>query len=246
MDHPRMMEKVQACEAIIDHVFNDPLLCWEALQVAGSGVSHSGTHCILNGNKRLAVVGDAVIDLILSKDWFESGANESDSPAVLFLRNNVLIFVSGYWTDIRMRVSSNANLHAVGIAVGLNSCMHVNPRNPVYFSPKIMATAVEAVIGTVFLDGGLVATRTSMHVLGLAYNAPGINMVTFNRLSSTGVKPNELICHSRLYLQMTDPGEACNLFLLPLLQCFACTDCYKVGSGSNIARFPGLAPVTDT
>lgn len=79
-----MMEKVQACEAIIHHGFNDPHLCWEALQVAGSGVNHSGTHRIPNGNKRLAVVGDAVIDLILSEDWFESGANECDSPDLAF------------------------------------------------------------------------------------------------------------------------------------------------------------------
>jgi hypothetical protein len=114
-----------------------------------------------------------------------------------FLRGCALNLLSGYWTGTRMRVSSNANLHAVGIAVGLHSCMHVNPKNPVSFSQKIMATAVEAVIGAVFLDGGLVAAKASMHVLGLTYNVPDINMVTFNRLPSTCVKRCKLICHSR-------------------------------------------------
>ena len=33
---------------------------------------------ITNGNKRLAVVGDQVIALILSEDWFTSGADKGE------------------------------------------------------------------------------------------------------------------------------------------------------------------------
>ena len=76
MSHPQMMEKVQACEAIIGHEFSDPHICWEALQVAGSGVLQSGTRLIPKGNERMAVLGGNVIDLVLSEGWLASNANK--------------------------------------------------------------------------------------------------------------------------------------------------------------------------
>ena len=73
-----MMEKVQACEDIVGYYFTDPHICWEALQVAGSGVYRSGTRLITEGNKRMAVVGDRAIDLVLSEDWLATGATKGE------------------------------------------------------------------------------------------------------------------------------------------------------------------------
>jgi hypothetical protein len=119
----------------------------------------------------------------------------------------MLIFPSGYWTDTRMRISSNANLHAVGMAVGLDSCIHVNPTNPVAISQKIMANTVEAVIGAVFSDGGLAAARLSMQVLGLVYTALGTNMVMTNYIPLHSYQTLRINLPFSLVLDMSDLGK---------------------------------------
>ena len=73
-----MISNVNACQAIIGYQFQDPYLCWEALQVAGSGVTEILGRHIPNGNKRLAVVGDLALDFVLSQDWYLSGADEGE------------------------------------------------------------------------------------------------------------------------------------------------------------------------
>ena len=72
MNHPNMLAKVEHCEQILSYQFKDRHLCWEALQMAGNGVRKAGSRSIPNGNKRLAIVGDFVLDLILSKAWYDS------------------------------------------------------------------------------------------------------------------------------------------------------------------------------
>ena len=62
---------VQGTEAVLDYTFNNPNLLWEALQEAGSNVLSIGGRRIQNGNKRLAVFGDIVLDLVLANDWYQ-------------------------------------------------------------------------------------------------------------------------------------------------------------------------------
>lgn len=76
MSQSAMTDKINACQDIIGYQFQDHLICWEALQVAGSGVYKAGGREIPNGNKRLAVVGVLALDLVLCQDWYSSGANE--------------------------------------------------------------------------------------------------------------------------------------------------------------------------
>jgi len=57
----------------VGYHFNDPHVAWEALQMAGSGVFFSGGRKISDGNKRLAVLGDLALELILCKNWYEGG-----------------------------------------------------------------------------------------------------------------------------------------------------------------------------
>jgi hypothetical protein len=68
-----MTNRVAQCEEIVGYHFNDPHVAWEALQMAGSGVFFSGGRKISDGNKRLAVLGDLALELILCKDWYEGG-----------------------------------------------------------------------------------------------------------------------------------------------------------------------------
>ena len=60
-------------EMTIGHTFNDPLILWEALQAAGSIVRSAGPRRFPDGNKRLAMIGDTVLKLVLVTKWYDSG-----------------------------------------------------------------------------------------------------------------------------------------------------------------------------
>jgi ribonuclease III len=73
-------KKMQTCEEIIGYTFSNKNRLWEALQMAGSGVTRIGDKSILEGNKSIAIVGDAVLSLILSEEWHERGEMRCEMP----------------------------------------------------------------------------------------------------------------------------------------------------------------------
>ena len=64
---------VHGAQAVINYVFNDPFILWEALNAAGSNVSSAGNRTFFDGNKRLALLGDTVLKTALVDDWYPSG-----------------------------------------------------------------------------------------------------------------------------------------------------------------------------
>ena len=62
----------QQVEVIINFNFSDPLILWEALQAAGFGSTSAGTRRFPDGNKRLAVLGDTILQLVLVSMWYDS------------------------------------------------------------------------------------------------------------------------------------------------------------------------------
>jgi ribonuclease III len=76
MDHPRMQSKLNKCQDIIGYEFNNRHLGWEALQMAGNGISRSGGRSCPSGNKRLAIMGDSILGVVLSKPWYDGGKAE--------------------------------------------------------------------------------------------------------------------------------------------------------------------------
>lgn len=65
------MTKIHRAQDIIGSTFKNPLLLWEALQAAGSPVQFIGTRRLPDGNKRLAIFGDRVLELVLSESWYQ-------------------------------------------------------------------------------------------------------------------------------------------------------------------------------
>ena len=59
----------------LGYVFVDPSILSEALQAAGNGVSQVGGRKIMEGNKRLAMLGDSVLQLALLNDWYMGGGS---------------------------------------------------------------------------------------------------------------------------------------------------------------------------
>ena len=63
-----MYNMTREVQSMIGHNFGGPLILWEALQAAGSGVSSAETISFPDGNKRLAVRGDTIVKLELMEE----------------------------------------------------------------------------------------------------------------------------------------------------------------------------------
>ena len=61
---------LQAVQDIIGYRFRERLILWEAMQAAGSNVRVAGGRKFVDGNKRLAVIGDTVLQLVLAEKWY--------------------------------------------------------------------------------------------------------------------------------------------------------------------------------
>lgn len=60
-------------QAIIAHVFNDPALLAEALHAAGTYYQNTQGNFVFGDNKRLALLGDSVLQLALVDHWYPQG-----------------------------------------------------------------------------------------------------------------------------------------------------------------------------
>ena len=152
------LPSVKQVENITRYSFKGKDIAWEALQTPNNGVETG----LLDGNKRLAIVGDGVIDLMLSMVWYRGAESKGEQ----ILGHNSLslhesytreltIFLPEVWCSIRSRQSCNRNLAIVGKKLGLDKLIVENPRKEPGVSDYEIATAVEAVIGAVWLDSGM-------------------------------------------------------------------------------------------
>ena len=64
-------------ERKLGHIFENPNLLWEALQAHGNGITQIGDRKIVDGNKKLALLGDTCMKMTIFSDWFDSGASRS-------------------------------------------------------------------------------------------------------------------------------------------------------------------------
>ena len=170
MEATQILGTAREVESIIGYTFTDPFTLWEALQAAGSGNTSAGLRRFPNGNKRLAVLGDTILQLVLVKDWYDS----TDARGLPKFRPFTCLLSDrgvGQASEITQRVASNANLDRTGRYHGLDDFICRNPaRNPAqpgYISPKTMADTVEAILGALYLDGGIDHVRQVMQTLGL-------------------------------------------------------------------------------
>jgi ribonuclease-3 len=67
------MAKLKEAEEVIGYHFNNPTLLEEALQAAGAAASNPHTKGDREGNKRLALLGDALLSMMLLDHWYDSG-----------------------------------------------------------------------------------------------------------------------------------------------------------------------------
>ena len=73
---------IRAVETLVQHKFHDTDLLWGALQTSKVSVDSTKAMLLPDGNRRLAIVGDAAMQLALAEDWYRTSASRGSSLGV--------------------------------------------------------------------------------------------------------------------------------------------------------------------
>jgi ribonuclease-3 len=124
--------RLRALQARLGHTFAQPALLARALTHRSGGTAH---------NERLEFLGDAVLNLAVSQLLYErfAGSDEGDL------------------TRIRTHLVREESLHRVALEIGLPQVLRLSEaeaRAGGAQRASILADALEAVLGAVFMDGG--------------------------------------------------------------------------------------------
>ncbi|KAF1948111.1 ribonuclease III [Byssothecium circinans] len=123
-------------ETILEYQFSNPNLLNEALLAAGASVSSKDIHGDPQGNKRLALLGDSVLQEAILEPWYSSG--ESTEKGSNKVKN----------------LARNSKLSKVAHESGLANYIAKNPCQLGDVPQETAASTVEAVVGAVYLDCG--------------------------------------------------------------------------------------------
>ncbi|CAI9629896.1 unnamed protein product [Alternaria burnsii] len=152
---PQVESKAVDIETSLQYTFTDKRIAVEAVQMAAPKIAclHNNNFEGLDNNKRLSVLGDAVLAKVLCSAWYEARSSTGRVRS------------QAQWTQLRNETLSNDALARRGYQVGLDRCVIVADSKPAV-SPKMVATTLEALIGAVYQDGGDDAVRRVMRSLG--------------------------------------------------------------------------------
>jgi ribonuclease-3 len=127
----------------IDHVFADPSLLRQALTHRSFGVPH---------NERLEFVGDAVLNCVVALSLYERFPTLPE----------------GDLSRVRAHLVNRDTLSRVAHRFGLGAAIRLGEgelRSGGARRPSILADAMEAVFGAVFLDAGFAAARKTIDAI---------------------------------------------------------------------------------
>ncbi|OBT56371.1 hypothetical protein VE04_03498 [Pseudogymnoascus sp. 24MN13] len=123
---------VTSGELLTGYMFLDSEILWEALQASGSDTAHMYPE----GNKRLAMIGDAALKLAILD--------------ALRSRN----LPRGSMDSIVQRIVNNTNLERVGRRIHLEDLVNRNPSQQGDVPPRTVSDTLESILGAVHLDSG--------------------------------------------------------------------------------------------
>ncbi len=136
------LAEVTALEDRLGYRFADRSLFELALTHRSWCAEHSGSE----SNQRLEFLGDAVLDLVVTRELY---VRFRDLP-------------EGALAKARSALVNSATLAEVGQSLGLGDCLHLSIGEAASggrSKPSLLADAVEALIGAVYLDGGITAAE---------------------------------------------------------------------------------------
>ena len=132
--------KNNALQDIINYTFKDEYLLNTAL--THSSYANETTGDPTNGNERLEFLGDAILDAVVSEFLFREFPEKEE----------------GELTKLRAQIVCEKSLGYVGKTSGINEFLRLGKGEALGGGRErvsIIADAVEALIGAVFIDGGL-------------------------------------------------------------------------------------------
>jgi ribonuclease-3 len=132
-------------ERRLGHAFRDPNLLERALTHA----SYANEHPPLDAHEGLALLGDAALGLVVAERLL------ADDPTAAV----------GVLTPQRAALVSAANLARWGADLGLGALLRLGRGEELTGGrsrESILATALEAVLGVIYLEGGLEAVRRAV------------------------------------------------------------------------------------
>jgi ribonuclease-3 len=151
-------------QSVIGHTFAKPGLLKEALDTTGLRTAES--------NQRLAMLGDALLKMILLDDWYAGGSAKGTRATKSSTMGTITDKVSGEGNNLVSFIGSNANLAIRARGVGLDRHVIVNPGHRGNVSDKTLATTVEALLGAVYLDSEKDMESVSQAMILLGLKAP--------------------------------------------------------------------------
>ncbi len=145
-----MNEGLMTLQNRLQHEFRDPNLLIRALTHRSFSIDH---------NERLEFLGDSVLNLAVAGLLFE---RLSSLP-------------EGDLSRVRANLVKQETLHQLAVGLGLSDVIRLGEgeaRSGGQKRPSILADALEALIGAVYLDAGFAAAQSLVHRL---FNAVEIN-----------------------------------------------------------------------
>ena len=138
-----MIDGLNALQTLLQHEFKNSGLLRQALTHRSFAVDH---------NERLEFLGDAVLNLAVADLLYQ---RLSDLP-------------EGDLSRVRANLVKQDTLHGLAVGIGLPRLLRLGEgemRSGGQKRPSILADALEAVIGAVYLDGGFGAAQQLVHRL---------------------------------------------------------------------------------
>ena len=150
-----VLEIVKTLEDRIGYTFRNKQYAINAL--VHSSFSNENHGFAMKSNERLEFLGDAILEFIMS----------------LMLYNNPKNFSEGEMSKLRALIVCEASLNECARKIGLGELLMLGKgeeANGGRNRPSILSDAMEAIIGSIFLDGGIdEAEGFIMHFLGDIY-----------------------------------------------------------------------------
>jgi ribonuclease-3 len=131
------------CQKLLGYTFKDPALL--VLAMTHSSVARSR----LESNERLEFLGDAILGMVVCDDLYRRHPGQGE----------------GAMTKIKSRVVSRDTCAAIAMAMGLCELVRLGKGMPApeHLPVSVAAGLLEAVIGAIYMDGGIRPSRTFIH-----------------------------------------------------------------------------------
>lgn len=139
-------------ETILQYHFSNSELLNEALLAAGAAASNKDIEGDVQGNKRLALLGDSVLQEAVLEPWYDSAESTGGYARLWTFLEKLTLLAEGH--NRVKNLCRNTKLSQVAQRSGVSSYITKNPCQLGLVPQETAASTVEALVGAVYLDSG--------------------------------------------------------------------------------------------